>query len=587
MEAECLLIGAADFIVKPFMPHVVKSRISKTLELDELRNDLERKLLEKSRLVEKVTLNSIMAIANTIDAKDTYTSGHSVRVAKAAEEIAKRLGWNEEEIHNLHYVALLHDIGKIGVPDAILNKPSKLCNEEFAIIKKHPMIGNEILKDIHMIRHVAEGALYHHERYDGKGYPYGLKGEEIPLYGRIIGVADAYDAMTSNRVYRPKLKTKQVIAEFERGKGTQFDPQLADLMIQMLKEGFTVSDERQEMEASDNIAEESSRLLGKVLNEYTAEAKNSSMTDSLTGLFNRAYASDQIGRLLREGHTGALLAIDIDNFKRINDTYGHLAGDNTLRQLAWTLLESVEIQDLVCRIGGDEFVVFLTDDTVRDSITARIQALTAALTDCLTQLGYNHISSVSIGISVYPYDGKDYDVLYNNADKSLYYVKKNGKNAFYFYSDEIREEKKSAISTDLDNIRYVIEGRMGPEKGAFQVEYAEFGKIYSYISRGVRRNHQEVQILLFTLSSTQMARYTDIIPEEAMDALKTAVSCSLRMVDVGSRYSNVQYVVILIDTNIENGAVVAQRVIERFYKIYSRGDVSLTYDIQTMHSRAE
>ena len=181
IENECLLLGALDFITKPFVPMVMQSRISRIIELAELQNDLERKIVEKAELVEKVSLNSIMVIANTIDAKDAYTSGHSMRVAQCAAAIARRLNWTEDEIQNIHYVALLHDIGKIGVPDSILNKPGLLSTEEFDVIKKHPVIGNDILKDIHMIKNVAEGALYHHERYDGRGYPVGLAGEMIPI----------------------------------------------------------------------------------------------------------------------------------------------------------------------------------------------------------------------------------------------------------------------------------------------------------------------------------------------------------------------------------------------------------------------
>jgi len=153
------------------VPMVMHRRISRIIELNELRYDLETQLELKTRQVEKVTLNSIMAIANTIDAKDKYTCGHSARVARCAEEIARRLNWSEEELQNLHYVALLHDIGKIGVPDSILNKPTRLSDSEFAIIKKHPITGSEILKDIKMLEHVEEGALYHHERWDGSGYP--------------------------------------------------------------------------------------------------------------------------------------------------------------------------------------------------------------------------------------------------------------------------------------------------------------------------------------------------------------------------------------------------------------------------------
>jgi diguanylate cyclase (GGDEF)-like protein len=293
-----------------------------------------------------------------------------------------------------------------------------------------------------------------------------------------------------------------------------------------------------------------------------------------------------VARLIREGHTGTLLVMDIDNFKRINDSYGHIAGDNTLRIFAKILKRHSRETDIVGRIGGDEFVVFFVDVVDREIITQRARELLDNLERQLTEIGYGQNCSASIGIAVYPFDGKEYNTLYNNADKSLYYVKRNGKNNFGFYSDEKGEETHQIHTTDLNNIRCMIEGKMMPETGVFQVEYEEFPQIYSYISRGIRRNHQDVQILLFTLAQTPMNRYTDIVSDEAMMALKNAVARSLRMVDVGTRYSNVQYIVILMDTNMSNGARVAERVIEQFYKIYAKGDVSLSYDIQTMRPKS-
>ena len=588
-ETECLNIGASDFITKPFVPQVVRSRISRTLELNELRNDLETRLAQKTKLVEKVTLNSIMAIANTIDVKDAYTSGHSFRVAKCSEAIARKLGWNEDEVQNIHYIALLHDIGKIGIPDAILNKPGMLTEEEFSIIKKHPVIGNEILKDIHMIEHVAEGALYHHERYDGTGYPFGLKGEDIPICARIVGIADSYDAMTSNRVYRSRLKDEEVIAEFERCSGSQFDPKLAELFIEMLKNGFQVpysKEEEFEEDEQSEVVEDSNKLLNKFLEEYALEIKRNAMKDALTGLYNRSYAENRITRLLKTGHSGALFMIDLDNFKYINDTYGHIAGDRALKRFADTLKKCADRRDIVCRIGGDEFVVFYTDKIDRDELDKKAQEMLSLLTEVLREMGYGQFTSVSVGVALHPYDGTGYEALYSNADKALYYVKKNGKNAYSFYSEEQQGSLQNATKMDLDNIRFLIEGQMREENGVFHVDYEEFEKIYSYISRFVKRNQQLVQLLLFTLSANEKSIY-GIVPDEAMNALEISVVSSLRMVDVGTRYSSVQYMVLLLDTDEFNGKKVAERVINKFYKNYSGGDVDIVYDIQTMQTKGE
>ena len=579
-EKECLVLGASDFITKPFVPMVMQSRISRIMELAELQNDLESKLDEKTSLVEKMSLHSIMVIANTIDAKDEYTSGHSMRVAKCSEAIARKLKWEDSEIQNLHSIALLHDIGKIGVPDVILNKPARLTTEEFEVIKKHPVIGNDILKDIHMIKNVAEGALYHHERYDGKGYPFGLAGEQIPLCARIIGIADAYDAMTSNRIYRRKLDPDKVIKEFEKGRGTQFDPQLTDLFLEMLKEKSDMSDGGS-IFWDKSLTGEDSELLNKVLEEYSDGIQDQASIDTLTGLYNKAYAEDKIGRLITDGHIGALLVMDVDNFKEINDTYGHIAGDKILQIIAETLRASTRFEDVLCRLGGDGFLVFLTDVSDRQEVAKYAKNISNLLSERLKKLYGGSACTVSIGIALYPEDGRTFGMLCDNADKPLYYVKRNGKNNYSFYSDEGPNKNAQDTGTDLDHIRHMIEGRMETEKGAFRVEYEEFRKLYHYISRSVKRNHQQVQTLLFTLGMNR-SENQEVHSEEAMKTLELAVASSLRMVDVGTRYSNIQYMVILIDSDLENGRKVADRVIKQFYKIFGGRNVTVTYDIQTM-----
>ncbi len=240
-EAKCLSDGADDFIAKPFVPQVMQSRVSRILELTDLRNALEAKLAEKTKQLELVTLNAIMAIANTIEAKDVYTSGHSNRVAKCSVAIAKKMGMSEEELRTLYFKALLHDIGKIGVPDAVLKKPFALDDEEFAAIKKHPVIGEEILRNITTIPNLHYGSLYHHERYDGNGYPAGIRGKEIPCEARIIAIADMYDAMTSDRSYRKALPNDVVIEELKKSREVQFDPEIVDLFIEMLESGFSLN----------------------------------------------------------------------------------------------------------------------------------------------------------------------------------------------------------------------------------------------------------------------------------------------------------------------------------------------------------
>lgn len=196
---------------------------------------LDSQIAEKER-VERMSLQMVRTLANTIDAKDSYTNGHSTRVAKYSVMIAKKMGYEGEKLELLEYSALLHDIGKIGIPNEIINKPSRLTDEEYEVIKTHPGIGGKILQEISEIPDIAIGAYYHHERFDGRGYPDKLVGMDIPEIARIIGVADAYDAMTSNRSYRDLLPQEVVRGEIEKGKGTQFDPDIADVMLQLIDE---------------------------------------------------------------------------------------------------------------------------------------------------------------------------------------------------------------------------------------------------------------------------------------------------------------------------------------------------------------
>jgi putative nucleotidyltransferase with HDIG domain len=169
------------------------------------------------------------ALTRSIDAKDAYTRGHSQRVAELSRELARRMGLPDEQCERVYLSGLLHDVGKIGVPEAVLTKPGRLTDAEFDAIKKHPEIGAQILGNIKQLQDIIPGVLYHHERWDGRGYPYQIGGEEIPLIGRIICVADSFDAMSSTRTYRPALPLETVLAEIQRCAGTQFDPTLARL----------------------------------------------------------------------------------------------------------------------------------------------------------------------------------------------------------------------------------------------------------------------------------------------------------------------------------------------------------------------
>lgn len=235
-ESYGLSLGAMDIIKKPFVPELLLLRVRHTIELITLQRSLSNEVERKSRENRDLFMHVVKSLADAIDAKDTYTNGHSGRVAEYSKEIARRAGYSTQRQNDIYMMGLLHDVGKIGVPDAVINKPSRLTDEEYELIKNHPVMGARILKNIKEMPKLVTGARWHHERFGGGGYPDGLHGEDIPEEARIIAVADAYDAMTSRRSYRDVLSQEHVRGEIEKGKGTQFDPVFADIMLAMIDE---------------------------------------------------------------------------------------------------------------------------------------------------------------------------------------------------------------------------------------------------------------------------------------------------------------------------------------------------------------
>ncbi|MBR3664144.1 MAG: response regulator [Desulfovibrio sp.] len=246
LETEGFALGATDFIRKPFVPDVVRHRVRRLVRYEYLKKHLEQEvgrktLLAESRLSESRLLfrEMVVSLARTVDAKDKYTSGHSERVANYACRIARRAGESVENQEKIYYMGMLHDIGKIGVPGIIINKEDALSKEEYARIQTHTIIGAKILQSIDVFPDLAIAARCHHERFDGTGYPDRLKGQDIPRFARILAVADSYDAMTSNRSYRRMLPQAQVRQEIVLGRGTQFDPEFADIMLTLIDEDAT------------------------------------------------------------------------------------------------------------------------------------------------------------------------------------------------------------------------------------------------------------------------------------------------------------------------------------------------------------
>ncbi len=196
-----------------------------------------KRFIEQKKRDEIIIEQTMQTFVNFIEAKDPSTMGHSLRVAKYSRMLAEKLGFSEEECNHIHGIALMHDCGKIYIPDEILSKPGKLTDEEYEIMKKHTVYGSEILRDFTAIDGMGTGALCHHERYDGKGYPNGIAGEEIPLIARIICVSDAFDAMNSRRCYRSSLSAEVILSELKKNKGKQFDPNVIECLLSLIESG--------------------------------------------------------------------------------------------------------------------------------------------------------------------------------------------------------------------------------------------------------------------------------------------------------------------------------------------------------------
>lgn len=211
--------------------------LASDMTYEEEKDKLEKAEIRKQQ-IDKMLIQIVEALGSTIDAKDQYTKGHSLRVSKYSVQIAKAMNFDEENLEIVKYAGLLHDIGKIGIPDSVLNKPDKLSEEEFEIIKSHTVKGASILTNLDSIPGAKDAANYHHERFDGNGYPQGLENSEIPLISRIICIADAYDAMNSTRVYRKKLSKEEILNELKKCSGTQFDPEILDITISLIEEGL-------------------------------------------------------------------------------------------------------------------------------------------------------------------------------------------------------------------------------------------------------------------------------------------------------------------------------------------------------------
>lgn len=327
--------------------------------------------------------------------------------------------------------------------------------------------------------------------------------------------------------------------------------------------------------------EELRRGLADKLEKKTREVsdiRSKSYQDVLTGLWNRAYTENAVNEMISQEKKGALFMLDMDNFKAVNDNYGHIAGDETLKVFAGTLKKFAGEGDILCRIGGDEFMIFVKGVTEKSELSSRAADIISDFQKKFAALSFEIECSVSIGIAQTPEDGLEFNKLYNSADKALYYVKQNGKNAYHFFSDKLQKEKSRAGKiVDLKYINSVM-SRTDDGQGAYFLDIDSFHHVYNFICRFVKRNEKDVQTVLFTVNEeNQEIDVTEM--ELILETLEKAIYTSLRRSDVSTRYSSKQIVVILMDTDEVNGSMVADRILDCFYKMYSHQEVQIDYDI--------
>lgn len=304
--------------------------------------------------------------------------------------------------------------------------------------------------------------------------------------------------------------------------------------------------------------------------------------DTLTGLRNRDGVPEQVNAMLEETNEGTFFIMDMDNFKAVNDTYGHTEGDRVLVRFAGALRKAVEGTDIIARLGGDEFVVFSPGCADKYEIKAKAQHMVRQIERALVAPGRLLRVTVSMGISRAPFDGVTYEALYGNADKALYATKSVGKNGFKFYEDIADAGSKTAknMRSQISLSEITLKLRERKMEGSFVVEYNNFEKIYRFMERNLTREKRDVQCVLFTLDDDMEA--DDLLLQRQMEHLQHAVSSSLRKGDVTTNYSSSQVLALLMDVNAENAQMVVERILAKYRMESGKDAVDITYDAEPL-----
>lgn len=372
--------------------------------------DIER----RTRELEGDFIDVARRWGESTESKDRYTQGHCERVADVACAVARRMGFDETSMFWFRIGTLLHDVGKLVIPEDVLNKPGRLTADEWETVKQHPVAGVQLLSDIEFPWDIIPIVRSHHEYWDGSGYPDGLQGDEIPMVARIVCLADVYDALTSERSYKKALPHAQAIELMQKDIGRQFDPDL-----------FRVFEEVMRTQDGTELP---------VPGPATPAQPNVGVRDELTGMFLRRpfveAASASLGEVAAREVPLTLAVIDVDSFKSVNDTFGHLQGDDVLRAVAEVLQAGIREFDLGGRYAGDEFVLLLRAD-MREAVQVAERLRETVARTRVPVRGSEESAvtvSLSIGLSTSPDHGTTFESLFAAADRALYDAKRRGRN---------------------------------------------------------------------------------------------------------------------------------------------------------------
>ena len=445
-------LGAFDYISRPFDSTIVRRRISNTMFLYARQQHLEKIIVEQFQETEKNNKLMISILAHIVEFRNGESGLHILHVITITKYLLKQLIQltdqyllSKADIFLISTASALHDIGKISISDSILNKPGRLTAEEFEVIKTHSIVGANILLDLPieqqeapLVKMAAEICRWHHERYDGNGYPDGLKGEEIPIAAQVVALADVYDALTSERCYKKAYSHEEALKMILEGQCGAFNPtlllclqEIADILESELLDASPEQETKNIQDIRNKI--DYDRLFPYEKDTFLSSKQRHLQLlyiDSLTGIYNRRYYDEHFQGA---NDIQAMVVIDVDNFKHINDNYGHDVGDIVLQSIAQTVLSCVRKTDVVIRYGGDEFVIIFFSIPA-DIFEKKLERIRHSV-DSLIIDGHPELHmSVSIGGA---YGSGTAEKLFKVADTMMYQSKKAKNQVTISFLDEM------------------------------------------------------------------------------------------------------------------------------------------------------